>query len=110
MSTGSRRYEFAPVAPIPADPGQCRWCGGTRKVLHGHDYCATGCTPNDQAAHECRCADCGRVFMSGKFGAEQCHPCETRQRGVYQRSYQETYLGAPKGWLARRLEQREQGK
>lgn len=81
-----RPYEPAGLPPVPADPMQCRWCGGRLRLLIDGDpqstFCQNLCAPNDVAPFTVECAECGRSFQTGKHHATICHACETREQAT----------------------------
>ena len=70
---------WAPQAPMPSEPGICRWCSGALKALLDGDpvtYCQNGCATNDTAPFVGHCPECRRQFHTGKTMATFCHPCD----------------------------------
>jgi hypothetical protein len=67
------------LPPMPADPLDCRWCHGRRKLIQGIpelNYCLNGCARNDLAPFRYECVECGRDFDTGLFLAAWCPQCE----------------------------------
>jgi len=74
---GSR---WAPLAPMPADPTVCRWCGGQlRALMDGDpvDYCQQGCAKNTEHPYVGHCEECRREFDTGKRNAVLCAECDS---------------------------------
>lgn len=76
------RHGFAPPAPMPSEPGVCRWCRGRLTALTDDGpavYCPSGCARNDQPLYVSDCDDCGRPFQTGKRWETVCHECDQRE-------------------------------
>lgn len=76
---------FAPQAPMPTEPGICRWCRGRlRQVLLSEpvfDYCEAGCARNDMAPFLRHCQECGREFHTGRrLLSSLCCECDASER------------------------------
>jgi len=77
----------APVAPLPEDPTQCRWCGGRLKVIEPggkQDFCQSGCAKNDvePPPYFGFCLECKRDFHTGKRRALLCWECTEKELDV----------------------------
>lgn len=79
----TRRRGDAAIAPMPLEPGICRWCRGQLKALFAGDaatYCPAGCASNDRIPYLGHCDECHRDFHTGKRGALLCHECDEQTR------------------------------
>lgn len=84
------RHAFAPMAPMPTEPGICRWCHGKLRALMPDmpaDYCERGCAGPDSAPYLGHCGECGRQFHTGKrvVTGSLCYGCEEIDRAVVAR-------------------------
>ncbi len=70
---------WAPTAPEPADPQQCRWCRGRVIVLaNGQRHCQErSCVAEPLATRQCLA--CQRHFRTGNLHGDVCWECETRE-------------------------------
>lgn len=81
------KHEIAATAPMPSEPGVCRWCSGRLTALTDDgrkDHCSTGCAKNDQPIFTGDCDTCGREFHTGKRWETTCYECDRdeHRRGV----------------------------
>lgn len=52
----------------------CQWCDGLKNVV---GFCQNGCA--ERPIYHGRCIDCQREFSTGRYGADQCRPCERKE-------------------------------
>lgn len=93
------RGSFAPEAPMPTEPGRCRWCHGRLRALMPDwpaDFCEAGCTKNDEAPYLGHCQDCHRDFKTGRRQLiPLCHECDEKETNAMARHRDRVYSFKP---------------
>jgi hypothetical protein len=81
----SRRRALArqesPIAPLPDDPMQCRWCPLRLKQIsdsNGTVLCPSGCYSDPLL--EIECAQCHRMFRTGGTYFDTCYRCTAQEK------------------------------
>jgi hypothetical protein len=71
----------AQIAPLPADPMQCRWCPSRLKQIgdsKGTVLCPSGCGPDPIL--ELECVLCHRMFRTGGTYFDTCYRCTAQEK------------------------------